>query len=85
MTTVHKMHELKTHLSRLVKEVDKGTVLVFGSGGKPQYMITKYTPPAKKRGGYGIYKVTYSVEADLGGWTTDELKDFEQHDPLISA
>ena len=87
MKTVYKMHFLKTHLSKLVDQVDAGKPLVFGVDGKPQYVISKYLPPAGKRGGYGMLKKLASgtVEADLGGWNNKELKQFESNDPNLST
>ncbi len=84
METVYKMHDLKTHLSRLVKQVDKGGKIVFGVGGNPDYVITRFVPKSGMRGVRGMYKNRARVEPDLGGWTKEELESFEAHDPLIS-
>ena len=79
MNTVYKMHYLKTHLSKLVTEVDKGQPIIFGSQGKPQYVITKYEAPKGKREGFGLLKGVakkgIEVEPDLGGWTDEDMKE----------
>lgn len=87
MSTIYKMHYLKTHLSSLVEKVDLGESLVFGVGGQPQYVITKYRAPKGKRGGLGMFKseAKGSVEPDLGGWTDSEIEEFNKHDPLLPA
>jgi antitoxin (DNA-binding transcriptional repressor) of toxin-antitoxin stability system len=87
MKTVYKMHYLKTHLSKLVDQVDAGRSLVFGVDGKPQYVISKYTPPQGKRHGFGLLKkqAAGTVATNLGGWTDKELEQFESKDPNISA
>lgn len=87
MNTVYKMHYLKTHLSSLLDKVDSGESLVFGVGGQPQYVITKYQAPKGKRGGLGMFKneAQGSVEPDLGGWADSEIEEFNKPDPLLSA
>jgi antitoxin (DNA-binding transcriptional repressor) of toxin-antitoxin stability system len=87
MQTIYKMHQLKTHLSKLVGQVDAGHPVIFGVGGKPQYIITRYEEARGKRGGYGILKkaTKTKVEPDLGGWSKEESDAFEKHDPLIST
>lgn len=87
MKTIYKMHYLKTHLSKLVDQVDVGKPLVFGVDGQPQYVISKYAPPKGKRGGFGLLKkqAKGTVTTNLGGWSNKEIEQFESNDPNISA
>lgn len=61
------IHETKTHLSRLLHDVDAGQAVVFGERGKPQYQITKL--PAKKTvdrsRAFGVWKGKVEIKGDI--------------------
>jgi prevent-host-death family protein len=44
-----RMHEAKTHLSSLIREVEAGEEIVVHRGSEPVAMIVPYRPPAKHR------------------------------------
>lgn len=38
------IHEAKTHLSRLLSQVEKGEEVIIAKAGKPIALLTKFTP-----------------------------------------
>jgi prevent-host-death family protein len=61
------MHEAKTHLSRLVEEVEAGEEIVIARNGKPAARLVKVEEerPRKRRGyGAGRGKVWYAPDWD---------------------
>jgi prevent-host-death family protein len=66
MKTVN-IHEAKTHLSRLLDEVENGEPFVIAKAGKPKAMVTRFdpTPSRGKRrlGGLeGLYTLPENFE-----------------------
>lgn len=45
------IHEAKTHLSRLVAEVEQGEQLVLCRAGKPVARLSQYDPAEPRKGG----------------------------------
>ncbi|MBA2384552.1 MAG: type II toxin-antitoxin system Phd/YefM family antitoxin [Actinobacteria bacterium] len=43
------MHEAKTNLSKLVRQVEAGEEVIVSRGGEPVAKIVPYTPPAVPR------------------------------------
>jgi prevent-host-death family protein len=43
------MHEAKTNLSKLVRQVEAGEEVIVSRGGEPVAKIVAYTPPAVPR------------------------------------
>ena len=43
------VHEAKTHLSRLLKRVDRGEEIIIGRDGKPVAKLVPFAAPATKR------------------------------------
>ena len=48
MRTIN-MHEAKTHLSRIVEQVEKGESVIIGKAGKPMAILSPYVSEAKSR------------------------------------
>jgi antitoxin (DNA-binding transcriptional repressor) of toxin-antitoxin stability system len=77
------IHQTKTQLSALLRDVDKGKTVTFGDRGAAQYQITKL--PAKKvdrSKAFGIWKGKVWVAPDAFSPETDvEIwKDFWDED-----
>jgi hypothetical protein len=73
MNQVYSMHELKTHLSRLVKEMDEDGI-VFGERGKATFRISRIDNDRKRiieqrRRAFGmIYSPEdLDIEPEFGG------------------
>ena len=47
MRTVN-IHEAKTHLSRLIDEVEKGEPFIIAKAGKPKVKVVRLDAPANK-------------------------------------
>ena len=43
------MHEAKTHLSRLVEDVERGEEVVIAKAGRPVAKLVSYTEPLEPR------------------------------------
>lgn len=66
------IHETKTHLSRLLHDVDKGGKVVFGARGQAQYQITKVQPKKVDRSkALGAWKDRVWVAPDAFSPETD--------------
>lgn len=51
MSIRYNMHEAKTHLSRLVDQVEKGEDVVICRSGKPVARLGMYVPSNGRKGG----------------------------------
>jgi prevent-host-death family protein len=61
------IHEAKTHLSRLVDELESGEPFVIAKAGKPKAMVVRYDPTAtrgkRRLGGLeGMYTLPENFE-----------------------
>ncbi len=69
------VHQAKTHLSRLLVEVEKGSEVVIARRGAPVARLVPFKPPGKRRFGAlkGRFKVPASFfdplpETELAAW-----------------
>ncbi|MEK6608399.1 MAG: type II toxin-antitoxin system prevent-host-death family antitoxin [Myxococcota bacterium] len=70
------VHEAKTHLSRLLHEVEKGHAIVVRRGRKPVARIIPFEPerPARRIGGYeGRIAMAPDFDAPLEGFDGDTV------------
>jgi prevent-host-death family protein len=72
MKTVN-VHEAKTHLSRLLAEVEAGEEIVIARAGKPVARLTAASPatPAERR--LGFFRGRTTVPDDFDTWGQDEI------------
>jgi prevent-host-death family protein len=77
MVTVN-VHEAKTHLSRLLAEVEAGQDVVIARNGKPVAKLVPYTPKGKRQFGSmaGLIELDESFfdplpEEELAAWEGD--------------
>lgn len=61
------IHEAKTHLSRLVAEVEQGEQFVLCRAGKPVACLTQYHPAEPRKGGQwkGLVRIGNDFDAPL--------------------
>lgn len=64
MTTVN-IHHAKTHLSRLLEQVEAGEDVVIARAGKPVAMLSRYVPPRRRIGPPGALQGQ--------GWIADDF------------
>ena len=69
------VHEAKTHLSRLLAEVEQGEEIVISRGGKPVARLLKFEVPAARP--------KRQLGLDRGLFTIPD--DFDEPDPEIEA
>lgn len=71
MKTVN-VHEAKTHLSRLLAEVEAGEEIVIARAGKPVARLTPEVPvPSRRR--LGPLAGQFSMPDDFDTWAQDEI------------
>ena len=77
MSTVVNVHEAKTHLSRILEEVEAGTEVVIARAGKPVARLVPFEPvPRRKR--LGLLRGRIRVPADFNAPLPPAvLSDFE--------
>jgi len=59
------IHEAKTHLSRLLREVEGGTEILLTRGGRPVARITGVRDATSASGSYGLFKGQFELGADF--------------------
>jgi prevent-host-death family protein len=71
------VHEAKTHLSRLLRRVAAGEVIVITSGGRPAARLVPVEPPTTRELGFdkGVMTIPEDFDASL---PPDILDDFER-------
>ena len=75
MTTIVNTHEAKTHLSRLLAEVEAGGEVVIARAGKPIARLVSAESPRRRRVfGSSEGKVWMSPDWE---WSNEQLDDFE--------
>ncbi len=68
------IHETKTHMSKLLHQVDKGDAVIFGARGQAQYQITKFQKKTVDRSkAFGALKDKIWMAPDAFCKETDEL------------
>jgi antitoxin (DNA-binding transcriptional repressor) of toxin-antitoxin stability system len=73
MPTVN-IHHAKTHLSRLLEQVEAGEEVIIARAGKPVAVLSRYTPPARRIGPPGALKGEVWMADDFDA-PMDELFD----------
>jgi prevent-host-death family protein len=60
------IHEVKTHLSRLVDEAEQGDSFIIAKAGKPKVIVTRIdAPPKKGKRRLEFMKGLYTVLDDI--------------------
>lgn len=61
------IHEAKTHLSRLLAEVESGEEIVISRSGKPVARLLKFEQPATREMGFdrGLFEIPEDFDAPL--------------------
>jgi prevent-host-death family protein len=70
------VHHAKTHLSKLLAEVEKGQEVVLARDGKPIARLTPFTPSKKNRIPLGDLKGKIWIADDFDELSDEELKDW---------
>ncbi|HEY4055335.1 MAG TPA: type II toxin-antitoxin system Phd/YefM family antitoxin [Kofleriaceae bacterium] len=71
---VVKIHEAKTHLSRLIKEVQKGEEIVIARGNKPVVKLV-LVEDTNRRSLFGLFKGQIWMSEDFDA----PLEDFDEY------
>lgn len=66
--------EAKTHLSALLREVERGDDVILLRAGKPVARITRLEPTRKPKSSYGMFKGQIKMRDDFDA-DSDELAD----------
>jgi prevent-host-death family protein len=70
------IHEAKTHLSRLVDEVEKGEPFIIAKAGRAKVKVVKIDAPAKKtKRRLGMLKGKVRVPDDIKTPFADEIEE----------
>ena len=71
------VHEAKTHLSRLLRQVAKGNEIVIARDGDPIAKLVPFRSPSRRRFGIdqGVFRVPDDFDAPLPAAV---LEEFEQ-------
>jgi prevent-host-death family protein len=72
MRTVN-VHEAKTHLSRLLAEVEAGEEIVIARAGKPVARVVSVDATDKPRRRLGGLRGQFTVPDDFDTWAQDEI------------
>ena len=72
MKTVN-VHEAKTHLSRLLAEVEAGEEIVIARAGKPVARLMAATSGPRPRRRLGILAGRATIPPDFDTWAQDEI------------
>ena len=71
------VHQAKTHLSRLLAEVERGHEIVVARGGTPIAKLVPFSEPAARKLRVGDWKGRISIYPDFDAPLSDtELKDW---------
>ena len=69
------IHEAKTHLSRLIDEVEQGEPFVIAKAGKPKAMVVGIDAASKKKKRrIGFMKGMYTVPEDIKAPFADQIE-----------
>jgi prevent-host-death family protein len=71
------VHEAKTHLSKLLRRVAAGEVIVITSGGRPAARLVPVEPARSREFGFDAGVITVPEDFD-GPLPSDILEDFER-------
>jgi prevent-host-death family protein len=59
------VHEAKTHLSRLLRDVEKGGEVILERSGRPIARIVRAVEPASPADSYGMFVGQFSTTEDF--------------------
>lgn len=78
MATVYKVHEAKTHLSKLLEMVERGEEVTIARGSQPVARIVPFEPSqAKPKRVFGRLAGQFAAPPEaFAPLTDDELKDW---------
>lgn len=76
MTRTVNIHEAKTHLSRLLQDVERGQEVIIARAGHPIARLSRISPP-KREFGFDRGRIWISPDFD------DPLPEFDDPDPLL--
>jgi antitoxin (DNA-binding transcriptional repressor) of toxin-antitoxin stability system len=68
------VHEAKTHLSRLLKEVEKGREVIIERGGVAVARLSPMFAAAERKSSYGLFAGQYKISSDFDA-DSDSLAD----------
>jgi len=68
------VHEAKTHLSRLLRDVEKGVEIIVVRGGRPIARIARVGDVKSPAESYGMFRGQFTVPDDFDA-DSDELAD----------
>jgi prevent-host-death family protein len=68
------IHQAKTHLSKLLREVEKGAEIIIAHGGSPVAKLIRFDPPHFQRRA-GLSKGKIWMSDDFND-TPDDFKDY---------
>ncbi|MBI2187992.1 MAG: type II toxin-antitoxin system Phd/YefM family antitoxin [Acidobacteria bacterium] len=74
------IHEAKTHLSRLIADVERGEEIIISRGGKPVARLLKFEPaPAKREMGFdrGLFEIPEDFDAPMPDFEAELYGDDE--------
>ncbi len=74
---VFKIHNAKTNLSQILKQVEEGEVIAIARGNKVIARIVPEIALAQKSRGYGAWKGLFEMPDVLAPMTEEELADWE--------
>lgn len=77
------VHEAKTHLSKLLAEVERGEEIVISRGGKPVARLLPFEPrPAKREMGFdrGLFEIPEDFDAPMPDFEADFYGDDDKVD-----
>lgn len=74
---VFKIHNAKTNLSQILKQVEEGEVIAIARGNKVIARIVPEIAPVQKSRGYGAWKGLFEMPDVLAPMTEEELADWE--------
>ena len=68
------VHEAKTHLSRLLRDVEKGGEVILERSGRPVARIVRAVEPVSPADSYGMFAGQFSIADDFDA-DSEELAD----------
>lgn len=84
MKTVN-VHEAKTHLSRLLAEVEAGEEVVIARAGHPVARLVGIDPAARPRRELGPLRGRFTMPEDFDHWAQDEVTSLFENDEAAGA
>ena len=76
--TIVTIHQAKTNLSKLLKQVEAGEEIVIARGNKEIAKLSAITPPKPKSRALGAWKGLFEMPDVLAPMTEEELAEWEK-------